>query len=272
MARKYNISYEKNPKYFVSWGAGVQSTALGVMSCLGKVRKVDAIITAELFWEHSYTYKIKDFYSKFFEEHGIPVYTVSKGNIREESLVRMTLPIWSSNGGPLRRQCTGDFKIEPIRRKIRELCGLSLSNTGRTRKNSAIMYLGISLDEYTRMKVSDRDWIMNSYPLVDLKITREDCINYLKELNLPVPNKSCCIGCPYKKLKDWKFLKENYPTEFEDAVEYDKLIRNGINPGQGFENMKYYLVKGTTPLGEIDFNTVEKENKEEICDSGYCWI
>ena len=56
--------------------------------------------------------------------------------------------------GMIRRQCTGDYKIEPIRRKVRELVQL-------TRKRSpdfAVVeqWIGISIDEVNRMKRAGR--------------------------------------------------------------------------------------------------------------------
>lgn len=272
--KDYTVSINPNPKYFISWGKGVQSTAMAVMSVLGDIKRVDAIVTAETGWEHPHTYLIEKYYTEWFQNKGIPVYKVQDADISIYDPERTDLPLFSQKlGAPLRRQCTNRYKIAPIRRKMREICGLREDNTGRTLKNTAILYLGISLDEYERMADSNRSWIKNEYPLVDKKFTRQDCIDYLMKLNLPVPMKSSCVICPYKGAKSWIYTKENYPEDFAKAVEYDHKIRT---PATGMIRRGYtdklYLSKLLKPLDEIDFTSIVDNSKQEICDSGYCFI
>lgn len=263
-----------NPMYFISWGQGLQSTTLGVMSVFGDIKKVDSIIAADTMWEHSYTYKIRDWYINWFIEHGMRVDIVNNGNIKDVDLDRVMLPLWDSKSKMyIRRQCTFHFKISPIRNKIREILEVSPTNTGRTKKGSAILYLGISYEEAGRMKESDRAYIINQYPLVDMKFTRQDCTNYLKEKNLPVPPKSACVHCPFQGKERWLNLKKNYPNEWKEAVEFDNKIRIpsiGLRKG-GFEDSKMYLWKGLKSLEEEDFESIVKD-EEEICDEGYCFI
>lgn len=264
----------KNPKTFISWGLGTQSTALCVMSTLGDfgIKKVDHIITSDTLFEHSYTYKIKEFYLNWLLDQGMDVHTVNNGSA-EEIGEHNNLPLWTEHGAPLRRQCTGYFKIDPVRKKMRELLGISLSNTGRTKKGAAILYLGITYDEAERMSDSNRQYIINEYPLVDLRLTREDCINYLKDKGLPVPFKSCCIHCPYQGAKQWQFVKENYPEDFQQAVDYDYKIRIPTDSmlKRGLYSGELFIWKGSQPLEDVDFNQLV-EDKLDICDSGYCFI
>jgi hypothetical protein len=276
MARKYEMKLCENPYVFISWGCGVQSTTLCVMSALGMIPKVDAIITSDTGWEHSYTYKIRDWYIKWLREREIKVEIVSNGNIyTDEDRNNLTLPLWTGNSGaPLRRQCTGKYKIDPIRKKMREFCGVSPFNTGRTKKGLIKLYLGISMDEAERMADSNRDYIINTYPLVDLKMTRQDCINLLEENNLPVPRKSCCVCCPYQGASSWKYVKDNYKDEFNLAVDFDKKLRNisdrMLSLGYDFN---LYLWKGLKPLEEEDFDSiVQSKDVTDVCDSGYCFI
>jgi hypothetical protein len=265
----------ENPYRFVSWGCGVQSTTLCVMSTMNLIPRVDAVITADTLWEHSYTYKIRDLYKNWLEEREIRVEIVNNGDIRIPT-EHANLPLWTSkSGAPLRRQCTGEYKIVPIRRKIRELCGISQLNVGRTKRGLAVLYLGISYDEAERMRDSDRNYIINEYPLVDMKITRQDCIEFLKKCNLSVPMKSACVICPYQGAERWQYIKENYPDEFKQAVEYDKLIREpSISMSKrGHGDLKLYLWKKLKPLDDEDFTQYIKENDyNDICDSGYCFI
>jgi len=70
----YVLTEEKNPKHFISWGCGVQSTTLCVMSALGDIKKVDHIITADTGWERSVTYNIRDWYIDWLRKHGLSVH------------------------------------------------------------------------------------------------------------------------------------------------------------------------------------------------------
>jgi hypothetical protein len=263
-----------NPKYFISWGLGVQSTTLCVMSALEDfgIKKVDHIITADTKFEHSYTGENKDFYVKWLEEHGMKVYTVNNGNAEEIGKNNL-LPLWTDKGAPLRRMCTFEYKISPIRNKIRELLGVSASNTGRTRKGSAILYLGISYDEAERMSDSDREYIINQYPLIDIKFTRQMCLEYLESKRLPLPKKSCCINCPFQGAKQWRFVKDNYPEDFQKAVEYDRKIRKPSKAilDRGIYSGDLYIWKKHIPLEKANFDSLA-EDKLDACDSGYCFV
>jgi hypothetical protein len=270
----YKVTECKNPKYFLSWGKGLQSTCLGVMATQGLIKKPDAIITSETGWEHPHTYVAQEYYKKYFEDNNIPVYIVQEGDIKKSiGLERITLPLWNNNtGAPLQRRCTFFYKIKPLRKKARELCGLRLDNKGRTLKNTIILYLGISYDEAERMRDSDRNYIKNEYPLIDLKWTRNDCANYLLSLNLPVPMKSACVICPYKDTKFWEHTKLTYPEVFKEAIIFDEKIRtppkNMVDRGYNF---KLFVYKKCIPLSEANFSTEIKE-KQDICDAGYCFV
>jgi hypothetical protein len=274
MTRKYIMKNHPNPKHIISWGLGLQSTALCVMSALEEnwIRKVDYIITSDTLFEHSYSYKIRDFYFNYLSNLGMDIYIVNNGDIKNPGK-HNELPLWTDKGSPLKRQCTGHFKITPIRRKTRELLNISLLNTGRTKKGSVIMYLGITYDESERIKESNRNYIINYFPLVDLKYTREDCISYLKEKNLPVPNKSCCIHCPYQGAKQWDFIKENYPEDFALAIEYDEKIRKPTKSmiDRGIYSGNLYLWSKSIPLRDVNFSDLV-DSKVDICDEGYCFI
>ena len=274
MARKYIMKNHPNPKHIISWGLGLQSTALCVMSAFQDygIQKVDYVINSDTMFEHSYSYEIRDFYTDYLTNLGMSVHIVSNGDISKPT-VHNELPLWTETGAPLKRQCTGHYKIKPIRIKTRDLLGLSLSNTGRTKKGSVIMYLGITYDESERVKNSNRQYIINYFPLVDLKLNRNDCVNYLKNKGLPVPNKSCCIHCPYQGIKQWKFVKDNYPNDFKLAVEYDESIRIPTKSmlDRGIYTGNLYIWSRLEPLDNANFNDLI-DSSADMCDEGYCFI
>jgi len=274
MTRKYEMKSAVNPKVFLSWGKGLQSTTLGVMAVQG-LFKLDGIITADTHWEHLYTNQIEEWYTNYFQQKGISVYKVSGGDIQKESVEKPEVPFYTSpDGAPLRRQCTNEYKIQPCRRKIRELIGSRADNCGRVKKGSVKFLLGISYDEAERMKDSTASYIINEFSLVDMKYTREDCTIYLEGLGLPVPRKSSCICCPYQGAERWYDLKQNFPDDWFNVVNFDNLHRN---PPEGMlkrgHDCKLYLWKKLQPLEEVNWeNIIEKSDEKDICDSGYCFV
>src|SRR5690606_36687372 len=103
----------------------------------------------------------------------------------------------------LRRQCTREYKVTPVTRKIRELLGLDPGerSAGRVKVQ---LWMGISLDETKRMRDNRESWIDNYYPLVERRMTRWDCELWLTKHGYTVPRKSACIGCPYHDNVTWR--------------------------------------------------------------------
>ena len=209
-----------------SVGAGVQSFTMFLMGCLGELPGLDCGIFANTGWERKKTYEAVEFLRKFGEKHGIPLYTVQYSNIRDDMVNRKTkgrrpgMPFFIRNAkgepGQLNRQCTLDYKIRPIRKRIDELF--------HPRKKSPVaQWIGISLDEATRMRSSDIHRIYHRYPLVEKRMTRADCYEWLKKHEFPIPVKSSCIGCPYHNDQTWASLEEE---EQEDVFDFDDSTRN----------------------------------------------
>ena len=76
-----------------------------------------------------------------------------------------------------RRQCTDNYKIRPIRRKIREMQGLRPRQ--RVPAGTTVeLWLDMSADEAIRMKTSRDRWITNRYPLIEKGMSRQDCADW----------------------------------------------------------------------------------------------
>jgi len=258
----------------ISWGCGVQSTALAVMSALGHLPRVDAVITSDTEWETARTYETREFYTRFLEAHGIPVYIVSGGNVRiEGAQEHIHIPFWTNAGGPLQRQCTEHFKIVPQKRFLRELYNLPKIPA----KHVIEQWIGFSLDEWQRMKHSRVQFIKNTWPLIDNRITRNDCIDYFNTYNLPVPMKSSCIGCPYRLPSEFMNLEQ---SELSDAVSFDEENRhNPLAERSGSTANELYVYRYGPRLALKDAD-LERDMRRErqakqlplICEEGYCMV
>jgi hypothetical protein len=250
----------------ISLGAGVQSSTMALMAADGELPKPDCAIFADTGNEPKAVYTYLDFLKKVLP---YPVYIVSKGNITEDMINSIknntkfpTAPFFTQNvitgkKGMLRRQCTSDYKIQPIKKKLRELCNIGYKK--HFPKDKYIeQWIGISTDEIQRMKPSRDPYILNRHPLIELKMSRQDCINYLNKNKIPSPEKSACIICPYHNDAYWHFMKTERLSEFKEAVELDKKIRTGA------KNIKdnLYLHKSCKPLDEVEFD--KKENDKQL--------
>jgi hypothetical protein len=244
--KKLNKTFSPLPRAFrvLSWGVGMQSTVLGVKSALGQLERLDAIITADTLWERRATYEVRDFYMRWFADHDLPVYIVSAGSVLEQGArEHVHIPFWTANGGPLGRQCTVHFKIEPIRRKTRELLGLHPSNPPHPKKNAVESWVGFSMDELQRAKGSDVAYICQRWPLLEHTMSRQDCERFLIGLGLPIPVKSACIGCPYRSALDWVEMAEQAPEEFEQACKFDEENRHNPLKSDGSTETALYIFK-----------------------------
>ena len=170
---------------YLSLGAGVQSSALLVLACTDeRVPTPDVAIFADTGDEPASVYDYLEILTDWAKPFGVDVLTTQKGVLSDACKKGFVpVPIYTANAdgstGILRRQCTREYKIAPITKKVRELLGYE----PRYRvKESVRAMLGISLDEIQRMKESRFKWVTNCFPLVDLEIKRSDCLKLLQKL------------------------------------------------------------------------------------------
>lgn len=227
----------------VSYGAGVQSTTMLLMAAAGQIGPMpDCAIFADTGDEPEEVYAQLRWITSPNVGLPFPVHTVSAGSLRQEMLDsvdgianawgRPPVFIRNEDGkiGQARRQCTQDYKIEPIQRKVRELIGLKKRQ--RNPKTPVVeQWIGISTDEIGRLKPSFLPFIHNRHPLVELNMSRGDCLQWLERNGFPKPPKSACRVCPFRKNSEWLRLRDQSPADFEAACEVDDAIRTGTRLG-----------------------------------------
>jgi len=151
----------------------------------------------------------------------------------------------------LRRQCTREFKVQPITRKIRELIGLKKGQQAPRGKISVRQFIGISLDEVIRMKPSRDKWIQHEWPLIDLRMTRHDCNVWLEKRGIKKLPKSACSFCPYHSNSEWRYLRDEQPDAWQEAIEVDEAIREGV---KGTTDA-LFVHQSLVPLRDVDLRT-----------------
>lgn len=257
----------------ISLGAGVQSTALALMAAAGDLDTLgprpELAIFADTGWEPAATYAHLDRLE--LELAGrLEVIRVSAGDLRQDTIDAAAgdgagfavIPLYVTNADGkraiLRRQCTREYKLEPIYRELR-----------RRDLNPVTLYLGITLDEVQRMKPARVQWARNAWPLIERRLTRHDCARYLETAGWADVPKSACIGCPYHAAAQWRDLRDNSPDEWADAVAFDAAIRRLPRiDGEAF------LHPSRVPLNEVDLTTREDLGQLTLDDEceGLCGV
>ncbi len=256
----------------ISLGGGVQSTVLTLLADEGAFGPLpDCAIFADTGWEPSAVY---DNIEWLKGRTSIPIHVVSNGrNLRDDMWEGLssqgrpwvTLPVYtlSARGkqGMAKRQCTANYKIDPIVRRIREILGVGPGQQV-PRGVQVELWLGISRDEALRMRDSRYTWMHNRYPLVyDRPMTRGGCQRYFKERfpgrHLP---RSACVGCPFRSGSEWIAVKESDPEAFADAVALDARMRSEGYSHDFKDGRRLYLHQRRLPLDEaVAMDTCQAE-------------
>ncbi len=271
------------PLKVLSLGAGTQSTVLALMAEQGyaDMPRPDFAIFADTGWEPPAVYAHLEWLKA---QLSYEVVTVTAGNIKEDLLqgrnprghrfldipTYLTLP--DGRAAIAKRQCTSDYKLDPIRQELRRRLGLEPGRRAPKEKQVE-MWLGISKDEEVRQKPSRDEWITNRWPLVERGYSRGQLHQWFRDRypDRALP-RSACIGCPYHGNREWKQLKEHDPVSFAEAVHVDEALRQqphlqSLSKGQAF------LHRSRIPLKDVDFGAVQDyaEAMLEECE-GLCGI
>ena len=263
---------------FLSLGAGVQSSTLALMIAAGEVPMVEAAIFADTQWEPQGVYTWLDWLET---QLPFPVLRVTAGSIRDGIIKKQNttggryaaIPwhLQHPNGerGMGRRQCTREYKIEPLIKAKRQLLGYAPRK--RIPLGSCETLIGISTDEATRMKDSQEKWNRNRWPLIELGMSRNDCLSWMRKHGHPQPPKSSCIGCPFHSDHEWRRIRDTEPDAWADAIALDELIREPMRGMKGEQFMHRKLL----PLAQVDLSTAEELGQVNLFENeceGMCGV
>lgn len=260
-----------------SFGGGVQSVAVLVLQAQGRVN-YDYFLFSNVGEDSENPAALKYFREyalPFAEQHGIKLIelrkTNRKGEITETLYQRqmretksILIPAWLESGAFGNRWCTRQYKMLVIQKWLRQ--------HGASKANPATVGIGFSMDEWHRAKDS-RDAIqINEYPLLELRLSRNDCRKIIQDAGLPIPPKSSCYFCPFHRQTEWQRLKREELELFAKAVEIDSHIRE--KRGElGKDGM--YLHFARIPLDKAVGHQLafDFDDQDGIpCDAGVCFV
>ncbi len=122
------------------------------------------------------------------------------------------------------------------------------------------------------MKDSRVHYIQHQYPLVDMRMTRQDCISWLNTQGLPAPPKSACVFCPYHRAAQWKEMKRENGPDWQKAQEADQDIRNRRDTLDLFvHNARKPLEEAVRIPEDQGLIQMEMDLGDIPCDSGHCF-
>jgi hypothetical protein len=209
---------------------------------------------------------VRDVAIPYAAANGIELVELSGASTLLESLKRreriVFIPMRMANGALGRRGCTGDYKIKRLATELRR--------RGATAAHPATLALGISLDEYHRMRTeSGFSWERLAYPLIDIRLSRADCVAVIERAGLPVPPKSSCWFCPFKSLGEWRRMRFEEPALFEASADLEAML-NTRRAALGRDPV--WLTRRLIPLRQA-VGTAEQLGLFDVpsCDiGGYC--
>lgn len=249
----------------LSFGAGVQTTALLVLIVEGRWPQPDVILFADTGAEHEGTYHYLSTISEPYAlAHALRIIRLGpewrtphyQRDLEGYCLEHRMLP------GTWVRWCTNHYKVQAIARYRRQIMNATCAQPIES-------WIGISCEEQHRAILSVDPTEVKRYPLIELGLNRTDCEGVIRAAGLPVPPKSGCWFCPFQRQARWHQLKRERPDLFDRAL---KLERNA----QGKDGRRRYLPM----FGSLERVAAQDElpgfdeaiTAEGGCVSGSCFV
>lgn len=264
------------PIHIISLGAGVQSSTMALMAADGEITPMPvAAVFADTQSEPDAVITWLDWLEK---QLPFPVFRVTAGSLaarvttpyysrKNKKITASGIPAYVKNAdgtvGIMSRQCTRDFKVSPVDKQI-----TALMRQHHARR--AIKWLGISSDEIYRIKPSRRSTVTHRWPLIETRVGRNECLNWMKRNGYPTPPRSACTFCPYHSNDEWRALTIK---EFSEAVVFEKLLQKA-NANASL-NGTPFLHRSCKPLDQVDLSTEEDRGQTNMFNNeceGMCGV
>lgn len=223
----------------LSNGLGAQSMWLLFLATRGDI-PATVSITADTGWENDRLWStgrrsssevyFTEVVKPLAEKYGIEAFFVRSLNKTKQQLPtlrehvvqcarigqRPSIPMFGSKGGRLTQTCTDKWKIRACRQIARSLgaatnCnaqGIHYGEAARRVKGRFLFDQGCWSIYQTTVKRDGKEvpvkWQTHYYPLVDLRLRREQVQKFVEREKIPYLISTECDGCPHKDLARWE--------------------------------------------------------------------
>lgn len=262
---QYQSFFERPPETqwnTISLGGGVQSSAMALMAAKGEITPMPQFaIFADTQAEPKEVYIWLDWLEK---QLPFPVHRVTAGSLADmEMQLRVSkksgrtykkseIPAFGKNPdgskGIMGRKCTRDFKIQPIKVKTRELCGVKRGQ----KQVTVTQWIGISYDEMSRATASREKWSQTRFPLLEMQIDRDGCLKWMRDNGYPEPPRSACLFCPFHSDHEWQRIKDGDRGEWEYVQQFERDLQSAAAKCQVIRSVPF-LHPSLRPIGEVEF-------------------
>jgi len=268
----------------ISYGGGVQSTAMIVLAAQNQIDFKEAVIVnvgddsespdtiryvreVAIPWADAHGVKIHEIYrTKRNGERAPTILEYHNENVKRNGSTPLPVKmIGDGPGGVANRTCTKEWKAAPVSRWLKK--------NGATPNDPAQLALGISTDEFHRANTKhDKPFERRCFPLLDLGLSRIDCENLIADAGLEVPPKSACWFCPFNRLAYWERLRRDDPEQFNAVAQLEVEMNQHRDQ---FGKPRYWWTSRPAPMFEHIIEAQDELNfgdpEDGSCDSGYCW-
>ncbi len=208
-----------SPVCMAAYGGGVNSTALLVGIVQGKpAPRPGAILFADTGGELPETYAYVALFSAWLQRHGLPpITTVSDtlgGPLYDRCISQKMMP--SVAYGRHRRGCSEKSKQRPQHRYARNVWPDSMAAFARGER--VVKLIGFGAEERYRARIENDRWYEYEYPLIVWGWDRQKCEEEIGQAGLPVPGKSACFFCPFRKKHEILEMEHAHPDLLERAL------------------------------------------------------
>ena len=227
---------------YQAFGGGPPSVALMILNVWGEINPpAQLVVFADTGGEKAETYRLLPIYEDWAAEYGLEFVRTqaAMGSLKDRilnhrSVKGVPIPAFTDTGMG-KRMCTVRWKIQPSEKYLR-------ARFGRLARITA--QLGYTWEETHRMRDAKYKLTTNRFPLIEKRLTRQNCVEIIKMAGLPVPPWTACLFCPLQNNTRWREEAGRFPEDFKEAVAIDDLLR-----GRGEKNL--WLHQSRKRLGDL---------------------
>jgi 3'-phosphoadenosine 5'-phosphosulfate sulfotransferase (PAPS reductase)/FAD synthetase len=240
----------------LNYGGGRQTIALCILVATGKYRRPDKVLIADTGREAQSTWDYLDTYVRpLMTRVGLEV-EIAPHSLATVDLYGhngdLLLPVYTETG-KFKTYCSNEWKASVIQRYLR-----SQDIT------EAYNWIGYACDEASRINKDKTQCWTKTFPLIEMMLTKQDCMAIIERAGYPLPPKSSCFMCPHRSNEEWRLIRDKYPAQFAEAIRIDNEIR------EEDEQHGVFLHQDRVPLAEADLERPDRREPDRQCGLGWC--
>ncbi len=225
----------------VNYGGGVDSTAMLVELVRRGIRP-GAILFADVGSEKPETYEYVEMFSRWLADREFPTVTTVRRNksrpsktgpgyttIEGNCLQNRTLPSLAFG----RKSCSLKWKAEPMDKWHKSWQPAIDKWASGGKPTKCLGYDNGPADSRRAIGRTEDDLFLYRYPLREWGWTREDCVEQIVQVGLPVPVKSACFFCPASKQWELLWLAAEHPDLFARAIAIEDKAQPTLDTVEG---------------------------------------